>query len=151
MHPGGVPECRGASLSSAPLGRTAFLQRTPGFHPGLISVKPPDCRAGKSFGDRANELDLAPWEAVLGAEVVVATLDGSIKLRIPACAENGRKMRVRGRGLPKGKSERGDFFVILNVVLPPAPSDEERALWEKLRDTSTFLPRPARPTQPTTP
>ena len=101
--------------------------------------------------DILHELDLAPWEAVLGAEVVVATLDGSIKLRIPAGAENGRKMRVRGRGLPKGKTERGDFFVVLNVVLPPAANDEERALWEKLRDTSTFQPRSARPPQPTTP
>jgi curved DNA-binding protein len=51
-------------------------------------------------------------------------------------------MRVRGRGLPKGKTgERGDFFVILNVVLPTILNDEERAAWEKLRATSTFRPR----------
>lgn len=103
--------------------------------------------------DIFHELDIAPWEAVLGAEVVVSTLDGSIKLRIPAGAENGRKMRVRGRGLPKGKTgERGDFFVVLNVLLPTtALSDEERAAWEKLRDTSTFRPRPDREAQPTAP
>ena len=88
------------------------------------------------------ELGVAPWEAVLGAEVVVHTLDGDIKLRIAAGAENGQKMRVRGRGLPKGKSgERGDFYVVVDLRLPTELSTEERALWEKLRETSTFRPR----------
>lgn len=105
--------------------------------------------AHPDFSSRASdlfhELDIAPWEAVLGAEVVVPTLDGSIKLRIPAGAENGRHLRVRARGLPKGKTgERGDFFVILHVLLPPALNAEERAAWEKLRNTSTFRPRPNR-------
>lgn len=95
--------------------------------------------------DIFHELDIAPWEAVLGAEVIASTLDGSIKLRIPPGAENGLKMRVRGRGLPKGKTgERGDFFVILNVQIPTVLNDEERAAWEKLRDVSTFRPRPVR-------
>jgi curved DNA-binding protein len=95
--------------------------------------------------DLFHELDIAPWEAVLGAEIVVSTLDGSVKLRIPAGAENGLSMRVRGRGLPKGKTgERGDFFVILHVLLPTALNNNERAAWERLRDTSTFQPRPAR-------
>lgn len=93
--------------------------------------------------DIYHELDIAPWEAVLGAEVVVPTLDGSIKLKIPAGAENGQKLRARSRGLPKGKTgERGDFYVVLNVQLPTSLSDEERALWEKLRAISTFRPRP---------
>ncbi|MCX6865484.1 MAG: J domain-containing protein, partial [Verrucomicrobia bacterium] len=71
-------------------------------------------------------------------------LDGPIKLRIPAAAENGQQLRVRGRGLPKGKSgERGDFHVVLNIQIPTHPREEERALWEKLRDISTFRPRPA--------
>ena len=92
--------------------------------------------------DVYHELDLAPWEAVLGAEVVVPTLDGSIKLRIPASSENGQTLRVRGRGLPKGgTSERGDFLVKLQVVLPQKTSDAERKLWEQLRSTSTFNPR----------
>jgi len=92
--------------------------------------------------DMHHELDLAPWEAVLGAEVIVPTLDGSIKLRIPAGSENGQSLRVRGRGLPKGKTgERGDFFVKLKIVLPDKISDAERALWEQLRSASTFNPR----------
>lgn len=102
--------------------------------------------------DIYHELDIAPWEAVLGADVVVSTLDGTLKLRIPAGTESGLSMRVRGRGLPKGKSGgRGDFFVILHVLLPTAINDEERAAWEKLRDISTFQPRPARGTRSTAP
>lgn len=92
--------------------------------------------------DVHHDLDLAPWEAVLGAEVIVPTLDGSIKLRVPAGSENGQSLRVRGRGLPKGKSaERGDFFVKLQIVLPTKLSDAERTLWEQLRNASTFNPR----------
>jgi len=92
--------------------------------------------------DVEHELDVAPWEAVLGAEVVVPTLDGSIRLRIPPGSGDGRQLRVRGRGLPKGKSgERGDFFVTVNVVLPTQISDAERKLWEQLRSVSTFNPR----------
>jgi len=92
--------------------------------------------------DLHHELDVAPWEAVLGAEVIVPTLDGSIKLRIPAGTEDHQHLRVRGKGLPKGKTgERGDFFVTINVVLPTQISDDERKLWEQLRSTSTFKPR----------
>jgi curved DNA-binding protein len=88
------------------------------------------------------ELDIAPWEAVLGADLPVPTLDGLIKLRIPPGSENGQHLRVRGRGLPKGKSgERGDFHAVLSVQLPDKLSDEERAQWEKLRAVSRFNPR----------
>ena len=93
------------------------------------------------------ELDIAPWEAVLGADLPVPTLDGLIKLRIPPGSGNGQHLRVRGRGLPKGKSgERGDFHAVLSVQLPDKLSDEERAQWEKLRAVSRFNPRnPPRP------
>lgn len=88
------------------------------------------------------DLDLAPWEAVLGTQLAVPTLDGEIKLRVPAGSESGQQLRVRGRGLPKGKSgERGDFHATLNVRLPEKTSAAERELWEKLRDTSSFNPR----------
>jgi curved DNA-binding protein len=88
------------------------------------------------------ELDIAPWEAVLGADLPVPTLDGLIKLRIPPASENGQHLRVRSRGLPKGKSgERGDFHAVLHVRLPDKLSDEERTQWEKLRAVSRFNPR----------
>jgi curved DNA-binding protein len=92
--------------------------------------------------DVFHELDIAPWEAVLGADITVPTLDGSVKLRIPPGSENGQQLRVRGRGLPKGKSgERGDFHVVVNIEVPTKLADEERALWEKLRSVSRFNPR----------
>lgn len=92
--------------------------------------------------DVFHELEIAPWEAVLGADISVPTLDGSVKLRIPPHSENGQQLRVRGRGLPKGKSgERGDFHAVLVVQLPPTTTDEERALWEKLRSVTRFHPR----------
>jgi curved DNA-binding protein len=92
--------------------------------------------------DVLHELPVAPWEAVLGAEVVVPTLDGSIKLKVPPGFESGQMLRVKGRGLPKGKSgERGDFLVVIQMVLPPLPSEAERALWEQLRSVTSFHPR----------
>jgi curved DNA-binding protein len=88
------------------------------------------------------DLDIAPWEAVLGTQLSVPTLDGEIKLRIPAGCENGQQLRVRGRGLPIGNStDRGDFHATLNVKIPEKINDEERQLWEQLRDTSAFNPR----------
>ena len=93
--------------------------------------------------DLLHDLDIAPWEAVLGAEIVVPTLDGAIKLKVPAGSANGQVLRVRGRGLPKGKTgERGDLLVTLQVVLPTQPGAAERALWEQLKNASTFNPRP---------
>lgn len=88
------------------------------------------------------DLDLAPWEAVLGTELTVPTLDGSIKLRVPPGSENGQQLRVRGRGLPKGKTgERGDYHATITVHLPTKTTAEERELWEKLRSASSFNPR----------
>jgi curved DNA-binding protein len=90
-------------------------------------------------------LDLAPWEAVLGTTVTVPTLGGRVKVRIPPGTNNGQQLRVRGQGLPKGKSgERGDLYVVANVQVPQQVSEEERALWEKLSRASRFNPR--RPT-----
>ncbi len=92
--------------------------------------------------DLYHDLDLATWEAVLGADLSVPTLDGPIKLRVPAGSENGQQLRVRGRGLPKGKTgERGDYYAIIAVHLPATISTEEREAWENLRAISPFNPR----------
>jgi curved DNA-binding protein len=101
----------------------------------------PDFRVRGS--DLYYDLDLAPWEGVLGSSVTVPALGGGrVKLRIPPGTTNGRQFRLRGQGLPKGRNgERGDFYAVVVVQLPQQVSDEERALWEKLRDTSTFNPR----------
>jgi curved DNA-binding protein len=95
--------------------------------------------------DLYHDLEIAPWEGVLGATAMVPTLGGGrVKLRIPAGTNNGQHLRMRGLGLPKGKSgTRGDLYVVADVQLPPKATNEERALWEKLRDISHFDPRKA--------
>jgi curved DNA-binding protein len=101
----------------------------------------PDFRARGS--DLYYDLDLAPWEGVLGSSVTVPTLGGGrAKLRIPPATNQGKQFRLRGQGLPKGKSgERGDLYAVVVVQLPQHVSDDERALWEQLRRASTFNPR----------
>jgi len=92
--------------------------------------------------DLYRELEVTPWEAVLGAEIVVPTLDGSIKLRLPPGTQNGRQLRVRGHGLPRPRDgERGDFHVVIAIRVPTQLDADERDLWEKLRDTSRFRAR----------
>ena len=84
-------------------------------------------------------LPIAPWEAALGAEVKVPTLSGTVQLKIPAGSTTGKRMRIKGRGMP-GKPA-GDFYVRLEIATPPANSDTERALYEQLRDGFKFDPR----------
>jgi curved DNA-binding protein len=84
-----------------------------------------------------HELDLAPWEAALGAEISVPTLDGRVNIKIPAGTAGGQKLRVRGRGL--GKS--GDLFVTTRIVVPDKVTDAQRKLWEQLARESKFNPR----------
>lgn len=84
-------------------------------------------------------LPVAPWEAALGASVTVPTLGGSVDMRIPAGSQSGSRLRLRGRGLP-GHSA-GDQYVVLKVVLPPANSDEARALYQQMQRTLPFDPR----------
>jgi curved DNA-binding protein len=84
-------------------------------------------------------LPLAPWEAALGATVTVPTLGGDVELRIPAGSDSGRKMRLRGRGWP-GKPA-GDQIVTLEIHVPPAANDAQRALYEQMAATFQFDPR----------
>ena len=100
----------------------------------------PDLRV--SGADLYYDLDLAPWEAVLGTTVSVPSLDGQLNGKIPAEIDSGEKVRIRGRGLPQGpKKERGDLYLVVNVRIPKKESDQERRLWEELRSLSSFDPR----------
>lgn len=103
--------------------------------------KHPDFRIADS--DLYYELPLAPWEAVLGAEVSVRSLNGSVKIKIPPAIENGTELRIKGKGLPQGTSgSHGDLYAVIKLLTPTHLSDEERGLWQKLSQTSTFNPRP---------
>jgi len=88
-----------------------------------------------------HETPLAPWEAVLGAEIFVPTLDGRVKIKIAAGTQNGQKLRVRGRGLVQRDGTRGDLLVVTSVVLPGKISDADKKLWEQLARESNFHPR----------
>ena len=90
------------------------------------------------------ELPVAPWEAVLGAKVEVPTIDGKAEVTIPAGAQSGQRLRLRGQGLNKRKGGRGDEYVRLKIVVPKEPSDEERRLFEELKRVSHFNPRAGR-------
>lgn len=84
-------------------------------------------------------LRVAPWEAALGAVVPVPTPDGLVEMRLPADSQTGRKLRLRGRGIPG--STPGDFYVILNVVLPPANDEKARAAYRQMAQDLPFDPR----------
>jgi curved DNA-binding protein len=84
-----------------------------------------------------HELEIAPWEAALGAEISVPTLDGRVSIKIPAGTASGQKLRVRGRGLGKD----GDLFVVTKIVVPEKISDAQKKLWEQLAKESHFHPR----------
>lgn len=84
-------------------------------------------------------LPIAPWEAALGATVTVPTLNGKIQLKIPAGSDNGKRMRLKGRGMP-GK-QPGDFLVKLEIHAPAPQGAEEEALYEQMRATFSYDPR----------
>ena len=83
------------------------------------------------------ELEIAPWEAVLGAEISVPTLEGKVNIKIPAGTASGQKLRVRGQGLGK----EGDLFITLKIVVPGQLTAGQRQLWEQLARESHFNPR----------
>jgi curved DNA-binding protein len=91
--------------------------------------------------DLIYEAELAPWEAVLGAEISVPTLAGRVNIKIPAGTQDGQKLRVRGRGLPSRDNGHGDLFVVARIAVPSKISDAERKLWEQLKRESKFNPR----------
>ncbi|MCC6730909.1 MAG: DnaJ domain-containing protein [Chthonomonadales bacterium] len=91
--------------------------------------------------DLTADLPVTPWEAALGAEVPVATLDGTVQARLPAGTSSGKRLRLKGLGLPDRQGRRGDLYGAVRVEVPPTLSERERALFEELRSASSFDPR----------
>ena len=87
------------------------------------------------------DLDLTPWEAVLGVSATLPTLDGATTLRVPPGTAAGRQLRLRGLGLPREDGTRGDLYATVQIRTPPTVTAEERALWEQLAKISPFKPR----------
>lgn len=84
-------------------------------------------------------LRVAPWEAALGASVPLRTPGGEVQINVPGASQGGRKLRLKGRGIPGATP--GDLYVVLEVVLPPATSDAARALYDKMARDLAFDPR----------
>lgn len=85
---------------------------------------------------------LAPYEAVLGTEAVIPTLSGGkISVKVPAGAKAGQKIRIAGKGFPNKKGVAGDMYLVISIVVPPAPTEEEKELYKRLSEVSTFNPR----------
>jgi curved DNA-binding protein len=85
-------------------------------------------------------LPLAPWEAALGAKVNVPTPAGTIKLSIPKGSASGKKMKLKGKGIPSKTG--GDFYVEFQIVLPPADDEKSTKLYEQMQELN-FNPRPS--------
>lgn len=85
-------------------------------------------------------LPITPWEAALGAKVTVPTLAGPVDMKIAPGSQAGQKLRLKGRGMP-GKPEAGDGYVLLKIVTPPADTEQQRALYEKMAQEMPFDPR----------
>ncbi|MEO5670385.1 MAG: DnaJ C-terminal domain-containing protein [Ramlibacter sp.] len=87
------------------------------------------------------DLALAPWEAALGAEIEVPTLDGAVLLTVPAGTRTGRKLRLRGRGLANGRGGHGDLYATAHIDVPATLTPREREIFQELAAASTFNPR----------
>ena len=86
-------------------------------------------------------LAVTPWEAVLGAEIEVPTLQSPVILSLPAGTQNAQKLRIKGRGLPGTNLQRGDLFAVIHLEIPSNVTDEERHLYQSLAKASSFNPR----------
>lgn len=90
------------------------------------------------------ELRLAPWEAALGTSVAVETPGGEAKVKVPHGTSSGKRLRLRGRGLPHPRGKPGDLYAEARIMVPPRPSRTERQLFEQLAAASDFNPRRSR-------
>jgi curved DNA-binding protein len=85
------------------------------------------------------DLPVAPWEAMLGASVKVPTPDGVVELKVPAGSGQGKKMRLKGRGIPA--KQAGDLYVVLQIALPEADTEPAKKLYRQMQDELGFNPR----------
>jgi curved DNA-binding protein len=105
----------------------------------VILAKHPDFRVRDA--NLYYDLDLSPWEAALGANIQIPTLDGKASLKIPLGTAAEREFRLRGKGLPAGDGTHGDLHAVVHIQIPPELTPEEKVLWEQLAAGSTFNPR----------
>ena len=90
--------------------------------------------------DIHGELALTPWEAALGATITVPTLGGNVEMKIPAGVQNGKRLRLKGRGLATA-SKSGDHYVTLRIVVPAAKTEEQQKLYREMARLMPMNPR----------
>jgi curved DNA-binding protein len=118
-------------------------------HPGDLYLKirlrphPVYSLIEDSPDDLQMDLPLLPWEAVLGTEVMVPTLEGPVSMRIPAGSQGGQRLRLRGKGLPRRDDTRGDLYIRPVLIVPKSIGPRERELYKELAKLSTEDPRSA--------
>lgn len=91
--------------------------------------------------DLYTDLPVAPWEAALGATVEIRTLEGTARLKVPPGSSSGRRLRLRGEGMPGPGNQKGDLYAIVKIVVPKKLTKRERELFEQLAVASQFDPR----------
>ena len=101
----------------------------------------PDSRYKVDGANLQTTVAVTPWEAALGADADVQTLDGPVRVKIPAGSSTGRKIRLRGRGLPQAGGDKGDLLAEIRIVVPEKLSERERELFEQLAEASSFRAR----------
>ena len=87
------------------------------------------------------ELPIAPWEAALGAEISVPSLDGPVAVSLKPGMRSGQKLRLAGKGLPHRRDGAGDLYGVIQIVLPEKIGEREQALYRDLAEASSFSPR----------
>ena len=87
---------------------------------------------------------MSPWEAALGSTVPVDTPGGEAKVKVPAGSSSGRRLRLRGRGMPNPRGQPGDLYAEVRIMVPRNPGRRERQLFEELAKVSDFDPRSGR-------
>jgi curved DNA-binding protein len=87
------------------------------------------------------DVPLAPWEAALGAEVEIPTMEGRVTMKVPPGSKAGQKLRLAGKGLPKPGGGAGDLYAVLSITVPATLTERERKLYEEMREVSHFNPR----------
>jgi curved DNA-binding protein len=91
--------------------------------------------------DLYTTLQVAPWEAALGAEVELKTLDGAVHVKVPPGPSSGRKIRLKGKGWPHARRGPGDLYAEIRIMVPSSLTDDERQAYETLAKASPFIAR----------
>ena len=88
-------------------------------------------------------IPVTPWEAALGATIKMPTPSGAVEVKVPAASKAGQKLRLKARGIPSNQSSvaAGDLYIVLEIALPPADTDQARLLYEQMSQQLSFNPR----------